>query len=242
MTSNIEINGKEEKEFRNRQAVSQEEIALSSGVIVSVLPYKNEKRLWQAQIKNFGAALLKDIQFSDVNCETAAYIVSDILGFDLVPTTVIRNIDGKQFSVQKHLNGAHELSEFDSEYYAQLYLVWLFDHIIRSNDRERFNLLLMNEKVIAIDHEAAFYSLEDETHYDTFKAFYGEICPDSVIFIFKRILDQMELIQFQLRRDLSGLLEKNDIEETIRRIFYIAKLVVNEAKIDSLNDLTEVPT
>lgn len=230
----------EEKKYKNRPSLSPEEKALVSEKLGSISPYKEEKRVWQAEIDSFGTVLLKDIRFSDVNCEAAAYIISDILGFNIVAPTVVREINGRPFSVQMFLVGARELPD-SNEYDDQLFLIWLFDHIIRSNDREIFNLLLVNGKVKSIDHEAAFYSLDDETHYDTFRSFYGEECPKTVVPIFQKLIDKQDLIEFQLKRDLSGLLEKNDIEETIRRIFYIARLIVEFGKIDSLKILTEVP-
>lgn len=49
-------------------------------------------------------------------------------------------------------------------------------------------------------------------------------------------------INLGLKRDLAGLLEKEDTEETIKRAIYIAKLVVKVGRVISLSKLTEVPT
>lgn len=226
--------------FINRSNLSETERKLIDNRFTAPIEkFENEQRVWISNVEGIGKVLLKCYKFSDVNCEAAAFIVSDILNFNLVPKTVVRLIDDTLYSVQEYLSEAQPLTELNERFLEQLYLIWVFDHIIRSNDREQFNILVCHDALVAIDHEAAFYSLECEEHYDTYKSFYELPCPANVLMLMQKVVDSEELIRQRLKTDLMGLLPEKDIDETISRVFYVAKLIVTQGKIDSLSALSK---
>lgn len=229
----------DQSKFTNREPDSESEKRLIHNRFTLPLEkFRDEQRVWTSTIEDIGRVLLKSYAFSDVNCEAAAFIVSDVLHFNFVPRTVVRVIDGISYSVQEFISGAEPLTRATDKLFEQLYLIWIFDHVIRSNDREQFNILVSGDSLVAIDHEAAFYSLDHEEDYDTYKTFYELPCPADVLTLLKKIIDSEEQIRFKLKRDLIGLLSEKDIEETLRRIFYIAKLAVSQGMIKSLSALS----
>lgn len=92
--------------------------------------------------------------------ERAAYLVSEMLGFDFVPPTVIREVDGQVGSLQRFIEG-HNLGldhiwdseERRTEEFAKLLI---FDYIIWNMDRHGANYLVKDERVLAIDHGNCF--------------------------------------------------------------------------------------
>lgn len=123
------------------------------------------------ELKNDGAAIFKTYErqtdsdrMKMINREKAAYQVSLALGLDIVPPTVIREIDRKAGSVQEFIPDAktahEETGEIDPNERIKLDI---FDAIIVNDFQERHggNYLIKNGKIIAIDHGAAFGSFHN---------------------------------------------------------------------------------
>ena len=99
--------------------------------------------------------------------EVAAYRLDRELGLNMVPVTVIREIDGQQGSLQSWVEGAvdqeaaeaYELDLFNTETIAeQLVQGEIFDALIGNFDREPDDFLCRvdRDRVLLIDHSKAF--------------------------------------------------------------------------------------
>ena len=110
---------------------------------------------------------------SNYRAEVLAYEFDQLIGFDQVPITVAREIDGKKGSMQlftKSLadnpngpkpNRAMYMKELDKQS--------LFDYLISNSDRHKDNILyLENGKVVSIDNGISFDSPRS-LHFKTFR-------------------------------------------------------------------------
>ena len=95
--------------------------------------------------------------------EVAAYELDKLLGFGLVPVTVVRKIDDREGALIDWVDGV--LPEFDtppsefqlSQWEIEVAKVWLFDYLAYNIDRTPDNLLVAEGfKVHLIDHSRAF--------------------------------------------------------------------------------------
>lgn len=89
-----------------------------------------------------------------ISRERAAYLISRFIGFDFVPPTVIKVVDGKEGSLQEFVENAqvgeevrHE--EIDQSERSKLKI---FDSLIGNIDRKGDNYLVKGGKIFAIDH------------------------------------------------------------------------------------------
>ncbi len=223
---------------RNRERRSAQEEALLTGKLGEFQELKGGgKRVKVVDVENAGKAICKWEKYSDIQCEVAAYIVSDIVGFDFVPATVIREVEGEQMSLQEFIPDTKLISEVNEEELRDdFYKLWIFDHIVRTNDREWWNVLSKNSRLVAIDHESAFYSPGSESDHDTYKQFYGEQCPEKVIEIFRNYFGDTSREE-RLRLDLQGLLAPEDIEETILRVNRIGKQILEHGQIPDVESM-----
>lgn len=108
--------------------------------------------------------------------EVAAYHLSRLLGLDNVPPATLRNLDGKEGSIQLWVEGAqgiHErLEEGIDERFEKLWLfqkqnMAVFDNLIYNFDRNPGNMLLDGRgKVWFVDHTRAFKILPSLNHRD----------------------------------------------------------------------------
>lgn len=93
--------------------------------------------------------------------ERAAYLLDKFLGFDLVPETVIRTLNGQQGSMQRFIPDAKSGYETSGEVLQrnqqQLRKLWMFDYVLWNSDRHDGNLLFDGqEKLHAIDNGLSF--------------------------------------------------------------------------------------
>lgn len=96
--------------------------------------------------------------------EYAAYLVSDQLGFNLVPLTILRDGPYGEGMAQEWItiDESIDLSTFFSTDHPSLRLMALFDAIINNTDRKIGHLLpLTNEIVYGCDHGVTFH-VEDK--------------------------------------------------------------------------------
>ncbi|WP_433603065.1 hypothetical protein ACQPXH_15720 [Nocardia sp. CA-135953] len=93
--------------------------------------------------------------------ESAAYRVSETLGFDRVPPTVVRNTPQGRGSVQRWITAAKSL-DHDQYPRVQQEEMAVLDYVIGNTDRHKGNYLTdVNGSIIAIDHGYSFPEFPD---------------------------------------------------------------------------------
>ncbi len=140
--STLEVTKKEELKIGKTKPLLVE---LENGKKAIFKPYLNEKENKERFIRN----------------DRAAYIASEILGLKVVPTTVIREIDGIEGSLQEFIEGGKDLLEIDLSKLSpslktKLAEAQLFSAIICNQDRSEGNFILQGNKFFAIDNELSF--------------------------------------------------------------------------------------
>jgi len=121
--------------------------ALAQSALVKVLPPKRQKGYWESY-----------------KSEIAAYELDRLLGLDMVPVTVERQVDGKGASAQLWLNGCRLLKSAGREtpprvrqWGRQVCRQRIFDALIANIDRNTQNILIDEQwNLILIDHSRAF--------------------------------------------------------------------------------------
>jgi len=100
--------------------------------------------------------------------EVAAYQLDRLLGLDMVPPTVIREIDDERGSLQLWVEGCHLFEDVKDqapqslEWSRQLSRMRLFDSLISNADRNDRNFMVDEAwNIILIDHSQAFQSTEE---------------------------------------------------------------------------------
>ena len=94
--------------------------------------------------------------------ETAAYVISAELGWDLVPPTVLREATRGLGSIQFYVSNDEERHYFtvcvDARYALSMRKLALFDHVINNADRKSGHCLIgHDERMWAIDHGICFH-------------------------------------------------------------------------------------
>lgn len=217
---------------------SQRELAFRSNEVTKVSEMEGTRRTQYVEVKGAGPGIFKLEKYSDVQHEVAAYRISNIVGFDFVPASVIRDINGRRGSVIELIEDTKMLGEVEEteEVRNGLYKYWIFGHIIRNVDRADYNLLVKNGRVISIDHEASFVPDPDPHEFDFFRTYYGVEAPGSLVEMFRNFLaDQGR--QETLRSALASLLKPEDIDITLQRITAIGNLLIEKGKIESSEEL-----
>ncbi len=113
-------------------------------------------------IENDGSGILKkDADERMIQHERTAYLISLFLGFNFVPPTIIRSVDGEPSSIQEFVENANTFNEVeDISYYnisdEEKIKMLVFDVLIENTDRHGGNFLIKNNKIFAIDHAYAF--------------------------------------------------------------------------------------
>jgi hypothetical protein len=150
--------------------------------------------------------------------EMAAYRLDRAIGLDMVPVTVLRDVDGSEGSLQEWVEGAvdreaaeaYELGLFDSESARQqLSRGKVFDLLIGNSDRKSADILSLvrGDKIYLIDHSKAF-SLSTDVEWQEGQA--ESVDPQFLQAIEK--LDRSLLIQ-----ELSELISEAQIDALLAR-------------------------
>lgn len=150
--------------------------------------------------------------------EVAAYLVSEALGWDLVPPTVLRK-DGPlgAGSLQQYIE--HDPNEhyfnFDEAYRQRLRPVVIFDLILNNADRKGGHILRDDQQHLwLIDHGLCFHA-EDKLRTVVWD-FSGEDIPDEIMAAVSKLIDnlhegenlQVELLQFLRPGEISSMLAR----------------------------------
>ena len=148
--------------------------------------------------------------------EYASYLLSDHLGFNLVPLTILRDGPYGFGMVQQwiDIDESIDLGSFFSTDHPQLRSMALFDAIINNTDRKIGHLLPVNDKtVFGCDHGVTFHP-EDKLRTVLWQ-WASEPLSDPEIFLLQKA--QTELAG-ELGKLLAPLLTDIEIEQTVRRV------------------------
>lgn len=155
--------------------------------------------------------------------ERAAYLVDRFLGFDMVPPTVVRMIDGRIGSFQQFIRDARMGSELQEVEHSLLpdkdkVKLFLFDFLISNIDRNGNNFLIKDNRIYAIDHGLSFgrniYPLGSYYGYDYNNK--PEI-PSGVIEKIRKLNFEPE-VKSILRDLLLELLPESEVEAFFQRL------------------------
>ncbi len=114
-------------------------------------PRRGESPLWDFE---WGSLCLR---------ETAAYHISQALGWDLVPPTVLRDgsrgLGSVQFFIANHEEEHYFTVQEDARYTESLRQLALFDYVINNADRKSGHCLIgLDGRLWAIDHGVCFHT------------------------------------------------------------------------------------
>lgn len=144
--------------------------------------------------------------------EYAAFVVSEFLGLDLVPLTILRDGPYGPGMVQQwiDIDEGIDLSQFFSTDHPRLRAMALFDAIINNTDRKIGHLLpLDQERVLGCDHGVTFHS--DDKLRTVLWQWAGESFNADEIKV-------LEIARTQINADLGDLLAPLLTEKEIRQI------------------------
>jgi len=148
--------------------------------------------------------------------EYAAYLVSNYLGFDLVPLTILRDGPYGLGMVQQwvDIDESIDLAKFFATDHPQLRSMALFDAIINNTDRKIGHLLPLDEKTLfGCDHGVTFHT-DDKLRTVLWQWADEPFTPEEIVLLEKAQLS----LAGELGQLLSPLLTVQEIQETTRRI------------------------
>jgi uncharacterized repeat protein (TIGR03843 family) len=148
--------------------------------------------------------------------EYAAYLVSNYLGFDLVPLTILRDGPYGLGMVQQwvDIDESIDLAKFFATDHPQLRSIALFDAIINNTDRKIGHLLPLDEKTLfGCDHGVTFHT-DDKLRTVLWQWADEPFTPEEIVLLEKAQLS----LAGELGQLLSPLLTVQEIQETTRRI------------------------
>jgi hypothetical protein len=148
--------------------------------------------------------------------EYAAYLVSDYLGFDLVPLTILRDGPYGLGMVQQwvDIDESIDLAKFFATDHPQLRSMALFDAIINNTDRKIGHLLPLDEKTLfGCDHGVTFHT-DDKLRTVLWQWADEPFTPEEIALLEKAQIS----LAGELGQLLSPLLTVQEIQETTRRV------------------------
>jgi uncharacterized repeat protein (TIGR03843 family) len=173
-------------------------------VVCIYKPIAGERPLW-----DFADGCLAHREF-------AAYLVSDHLGFNLVPLTILRDGPYGFGMVQQwvDIDESIDLAKFFATDHPRLRAMALFDAIINNTDRKIGHLLPVdNEILFGCDHGVTFH--EEDKLRTVLWQWANEPFTDQEIKLLERAKSE---IAGELGKNLAPLLTELEIQETARRI------------------------
>ena len=153
--------------------------------------------------------------------ECAAYLLSDVLGWNFVPYTVIRDGPYGIGSVQQFIEHDPKQSYYtlNGDNAAQLRLIACFDLVANSTDRKANHLLVGNDgKLWSIDHGLTFH--EDTKIRTVIWDFCGERIPKRHLNALRDLSKKLEAPEGRLQ-ELLELLSAEEAVSLQRRIEWV---------------------
>lgn len=151
--------------------------------------------------------------------ERAAYLVSEALGWCVVPPTVLRDGPHGWGSVQRFVNhdpDRHYFT-FEGQYQDQLQRIVLFDLVVNNADRKGGHVLIDNDDHLwSIDHGICFHS--DYKLRSVIWEFAGKAIPQHLLNDLQRFQQSLEDPASEDAGALSDLLKPHELEAMKRRM------------------------
>lgn len=166
--------------------------------------------------------------------EYASYLVDKFLGFNLIPTTIIGEIDGKIGSLQEFIPDAKTTSRCKKEelekFHKEFLNLFALDYIIYNSDRNWGNCLVAKNKFYAIDNGLTFGN-------DALWIAYAKkyiISDFSEIYVItekiKRLLESQDKRE-KLQEILQFLLKKGETDACFARMEYFTQFISKYEKL-----------
>ena len=148
--------------------------------------------------------------------EFAAYIVSEHLGFHVVPLTVLRDGPYGKGMAQEwiDLDDSIDLAQFFSSDHSALRSMALFDAVVNNTDRKIGHLLPVNSEIVyGCDHGVTFH-VEDKLRTVLWQ-WAGDLLTNDEIELLQRAASSL---QGELRTHLEQLLTTKEIDALVMRV------------------------
>ncbi|GJM42509.1 MAG: hypothetical protein DHS20C20_27910 [Ardenticatenaceae bacterium] len=163
--------------------------------------------------------------------ERAAFLISDVIGWDLIPPTVLREGEHGAGSVQlfvTHDPEAHYFTfEGESKYRDSLQKTVLLDIIINNADRKAGHVLIEEQdntdRLWLIDHGICFHT--DYKLRTVIWEFAGEPIPLELLADLEALSDKIASNEAGIRSELSQMLAQAELDALQKRI----RRIVNQA-------------
>jgi uncharacterized repeat protein (TIGR03843 family) len=157
--------------------------------------------------------------------EWAAFLTSQALGWDVVPTTVVRDGPHGPGSVQQFVEHDPERHYFTIEgqpqYATQLQKIVLMDVIINNADRKGGHVLLQErdnqpDRLWAIDHGVCFHA--DHKLRSVIWEFAGQSIPLNLMTALQTFQENLAVDKTQIRAQLNKLLNEREMMALLHRL------------------------
>jgi hypothetical protein len=167
--------------------------------------------------------------------EVAAYRISELLGFGVVPETILTQLKVRSKSelgsLQLYVEGktADQLSEETGQFLYESDLIWLFDKIIANIDRSGGNYIITAEgKMVAIDNSKSFFTNNSlATNLESPK--YGPAVREKIVQTLNAnpqiLINLNKMTKAKLTADLNQLLLPSQINALYQRIQTVVSLM-----------------
>lgn len=226
-----------------------EEIVLETREIVNKNRLRGSRGKWEnvvdyIELKDDGSGIFKPkrgekmtVPRNEVNAgtfylrERAAYLISRFLRFNVVPETVLREVDGEIGSFQKFIDGktAEELHESEfrtKETLSERQKLWIFDLIIYNSDRHEANVMIKDRQFFGIDNSL---SLANE-RLILFGSWWEVPIDSDIIEKIDRFLKWEKGLK-TLRTYLEELISAREVDALFIRIERIGKILKRDGEI-----------
>jgi uncharacterized repeat protein (TIGR03843 family) len=157
--------------------------------------------------------------------ETAAYLTSRELGWDIVPPTVLREGPRGLGSMQFYIDHDPEVNyfTFDESFMPQLMRIAAFDYVVNNADRKGGHCLLDAQGHIwGIDHGITFNSVHKLR--TVIWEYAGQPVPDDLLEAIACLYAALESADNPYTRAMRGLLSPAEIKAFQGRIRHLLKL------------------
>lgn len=151
--------------------------------------------------------------------EVAAFVVSDALGWRIVPPTVLRDGPRGLGSLQLYIHNNADVNYFslDETFANQLMRFAAFDYIINNADRKGGHCLLASDGHLwGIDHGIGFHTAPKLR--TVIWDFAGKSIPDAILIDIQRVYTEIDDLNCRTRLELDKLLAEAEIQAVLARM------------------------
>ena len=138
-------------------------------------------------------------------------------------------MDSESGSLQEFIPDAQTYFAADSSVHLQnedqKFAIWIFYYLIWNSDRHGSNLLIKDNRIYAIDHEASFRNIWSDKYEEIeYGRYYDKEIPGEIVDRIETFL-QDDFRQKLLKRRLNELLYKEEVEAFFRRVEHLGKIL-----------------